>query len=406
MTNVMTAVERLRERGQAPSSGAISLRGLARQVRPEPAGSVRALLLKVFAATAAVRPYAVILCRFKGDPPDPAREGPISKYFHEIFAPGTGGLVEYWRGASLGAVDITGSRVFDWVEIDIPRAGAGGTKGQGGPGREGLIDAAVAAVRRTGADPVRDFHKPIAVLTRDWARDDPQRPAGEPSWSADDPLKPWYRDWIDGSADSHGRVCAPPHAHSGDFVAHEMGHGLGLDHDLGPRNEAYYDPCCIMSQRNTFRHPRWGTAFGPAVCLPHLVEAGWMHPRRLYTDTGGWLDRPDGIAVPLAPISRPVVKANLGIRLSLRPRLDWDYYLEYLTPTGWNQGLPGSYLFVRRVADVAGVGRRCQYLAQIPVPDQPGVPASVLESFGNTVFEVRLTGQQPGPILMVTATKR
>src|SRR5262245_17060405 len=138
MVNVMSAVERLRERGQVPASGAVRLLGLARQVQPDPRGSVRALLLKVFGATAAVRPYSVILCRFKGDPPDPAREAPIEQFLRDVFTPGAGGLVEYYRSASLGAVDITGSRVFDWVEIDIPRDKAGGTREQGGPGREGL----------------------------------------------------------------------------------------------------------------------------------------------------------------------------------------------------------------------------------------------------------------------------
>ena len=156
-----------------------------------------------------------------------------------MFTPGTGGLVEYWRSASLGMVDITGSRVFDWVEIDISAAQAGGVRGKNGVGRAGLVDAAVAAAQRAGHDPLTGYFKPIAVFSRNWR--------------------------IDGSADAAGRISAPPHGHNGDFLAHEMGHGFGMDHDVGPNNADYYDPCCVMSQNNTFTPPRWGRAFGPAV---------------------------------------------------------------------------------------------------------------------------------------------
>lgn len=85
---------------------------------------MRDLLLKMFGSVAVKLPWAVILCRFKGSPPDPALEGPIEQFYRGAFTPGTGGLVEYWRDASLGAIDITGSRV-GWVEVEIPRDKAG-----------------------------------------------------------------------------------------------------------------------------------------------------------------------------------------------------------------------------------------------------------------------------------------
>ena len=48
-------------------------------------------------------------------------EDPVAAFYREIFAPGTEGLVEFWRDASLGAVDIRGTRVFDWVTVKVPR---------------------------------------------------------------------------------------------------------------------------------------------------------------------------------------------------------------------------------------------------------------------------------------------
>lgn len=102
------------------------------------------------AQVAQYHPWAVILCRFKDSPPNPALEEPIERFYREVFTPGSGGLVEYWREVSLGAIDITGSRVFGWVELEIPRNKAGGAANSvpPGPGRSGLIDFAVNAEKR------------------------------------------------------------------------------------------------------------------------------------------------------------------------------------------------------------------------------------------------------------------
>lgn len=99
------------------------------------------------------RPWAIILCRFKGLAPDPALEDPIKKFYNEAFSPGSGGLIEYWRDVSLGAIDIRGSKVFDWVELEITRAEAGGP----GAGRLRLTNYAISAAQRKGLDPITGF---------------------------------------------------------------------------------------------------------------------------------------------------------------------------------------------------------------------------------------------------------
>ena len=43
----------------------------------------------------------------------------------QAFQPGTGGFVDFWRDASLGKVDVSGTRFFGWVTVDIARADAG-----------------------------------------------------------------------------------------------------------------------------------------------------------------------------------------------------------------------------------------------------------------------------------------
>jgi len=407
MSTLMGAVELLRGHGRLPASGAVSLRGLFSLFHPNPPGSTRALLGAMFGSVAERCPWAVILCRFQGSPPDPSLEGPIEEFFRSAFTPGTGGLVEYWRDASLGAIDISGSRVFGWLEVEIPRSKAGGNPKSvpSGPGRRGLIDYAVNALKRAeGEDALAGLLGPIAVYTQNWSKGDipPDADGGSPTWS------PF---WIDGSADAvgrSGRVCLTP-PHNGNITAHEMGHIFGMNHDVGPNlmtSSDYSDPCCIMSQNGPFLHPRWQRAFGPALCLPHLLQSGWMYPRRVYYDDGGWLSQSNGITLPLAPISRPIARANLGLQLAFARDSDrWDYYLEYVIPTDWNRGVPGSpYLLIRRIVSIPGTGDRPAYLGFVQVPATAGGVAEVVEPLGNVRFRAELTHLQ-GPILKVSAKR-
>jgi hypothetical protein len=347
-------------------------------------------------------PWAVILCRFKGSAPDPAVEQPIEKFYREAFTPESGGLIEYWRDVSLGAIDITGSRVFGWVELEITRSQAGGSPDSvpPGPGRVGLANYAINAVkRRDGNDALKGFLGPIAVYTQNWSKDG--APAGA-DWSTPG----WYPYWIDGSS-QNGIVCLTP-PHNGNITAHEMGHVYGMNHDVGPdlmTSSDYSDPSCIMSQNGSFTHPKWAVNFGPSVCLPHLVQRNWMYKRRLYYDDGGWLSQPNGITLPLSPITCPEAHANLGIRLAFKKDgAKWDYYLEYVIPKDWNRGVVGApYLFIRRIVTIGGEDRPA-YLGAIATPATAGQIKDFIEPSGNVRFQVELTNL-PGPILKVSAKK-
>lgn len=397
MGTLRQAIERQRERGMTVSDGSISIGNLQQRFQPSPFGSTRALIAKMLEGTTKNLPWAVILCRFKGSSPDPALEEPIEKFYREIFTPGTGGLVEYWRDVSLGAIDISGSRVFGWLEIDIPRDQAAGSP-PSGPGRSGLVDAAIRAVQGKEDDPLNGFHSQIAVYTQNWSKDG--APAG-----ADWRTPEWSPFWIDGSADGRGKVTlTPPHA--GDITAHEMGHGFGMEHDVSADFQTHYaDPCCIMSQTPLFMHPVWNVNFGPAVCLPHLIQREWMYSRRVFSDDGAWLSLPDGITLPLAQTSDPGARANLGIKLTNRnAEPSWDYYLEYAKPTGWNKGLSNAFLFIRRIGPGKDIGPTPAILGKIIIPTTTGTKAQFVEPSGNVLFQVERFDPE-GRIVKVTAKK-
>ena len=74
------------------------------------------------------RPWAIILCRYKDEMANPALEQAVEQFCRRAFSPGTGGMLEYWRDASLGALDISSSTVFGWVNLEIPLS-QGGTGG-------------------------------------------------------------------------------------------------------------------------------------------------------------------------------------------------------------------------------------------------------------------------------------
>jgi hypothetical protein len=326
------------------------------------------------------KPWAIILCRFKNAKPHPT-EPDAEAFYRRLFQPGSGGLIEYWRDVSLGAIDISGSRVFDWVEVDIPREQAGGWENSDpvGPGRSGLVDAAIRAALRSGDERLDGFFSQIAVFCENWSVDDvpmAQRFAGS-------------RFWIDGSADGRGKVTlTPPHA--ADITAHEMGHGFGMQHDANAdATDFYQDPCCIMSQSALFSPPGWASLFGSAVCLSHLIQREWMYNHRVLRDDGAWMSRPNGKTFVLAQINDPGARANLGLALAVRlPGDEWDYHLEYARPTGWNRGLKDDFLFIRRLRP-SRIGDTAAILGSIAVPATRGDRKQLVELTGNTRFEVQ-----------------
>jgi hypothetical protein len=184
-----------------------------------------------------------------------------------------------------------------------------------------------------------------------------------------------------------------------------MGHGFGMDHDVAADLKTHYaDPCCIMSQQNGFVHPIWQVNFGPALCLPHLVQRDWMFTRRLFKARDDWATVPGGITVPLAALSDPVAHANLGITLAAGQGEDrWDYFLQYIRPVEWDRGYPKATLFIRRIAAV-DVGPTPIILGTLAVPANKGATAEFVETTGGVRFRIEVFDQS-ATILMVNAAR-
>jgi len=142
-----------------------------------------------------------------------------------------------------------------------------------------------------------------------------------------------------------------------------------------------------MSQQHSFFDPVWRVNFGPAVCVPHLMQQNWMYAQRVFQDGGAWVSK--GITVMLAPVDEPGSRANLAMKLPFQTgATKWDYYIQYIRPTDWNQGLGEPFIFIRRLGPGKDVGPTPAILGSISVPAMVGTRAQFVEPSGNILFEV------------------
>jgi hypothetical protein len=64
-------------------------------------------------------PWAIILCRFTDLDPAIEPVPNVTDYYIDLFQRnGTGGICDYWREVSCNALDLTGSRVFGWFNLN------------------------------------------------------------------------------------------------------------------------------------------------------------------------------------------------------------------------------------------------------------------------------------------------
>ena len=249
---------------------------------------------------------------------------------------------------------------------------------------------------RDGFDPESGFHGQIAVFIYNWAKDG--APAGV-DWSD----SYWGSFWIDGSSRDR-KISSPPREQNGTFLAHEMGHGFGFDHDLASDLVSDYgDPYCIMSAMavKDFTHPNWNVEFGPEMSLPQLMLKNWMYNNRVFHVNANWARNPSGIKINMASIYDTKAKANLGVVLPNANLDSWDYYLEFVRSVGWNKGIGNPKLIIRRLT----TGGASAYLGEINLPTTINSPPNEwTEPSGNTHFKVE-QNQPDGKIMTVTATK-
>jgi hypothetical protein len=257
---------------------------------------------------------AVLLCKFQDTA---AAEPHPREYFEDLFVnTGTGGLNDYWRAASLGKINLNGTRVLGWNTINQKRADYVAAH----PDRWSKILGAFPSFPGFNA---ADYAGVVAVFNADV-----------------------------GDAGFHNGVLINHDIINATFAAHETGHLFGLEHsfDESDRKNAewsapgeYFDPRDIMSAMSVSAapHERFGSV-GPLACAAHLDRLGWLDAARLWTPpTGG----SGSYEFDLVSLAHPEIPGYLAARIG------WNVYLEFRTPDGFDVGIGAATVLVHQLRD-------------------------------------------------------
>jgi hypothetical protein len=138
---------------------------------------------------------------------------------------------------------------------------------------------------------------------------------------------------------------------STNFAAHEIGHGIGLDHsfdnsiaECGSKTPGEYcDPWDLMSAMNTFifTDPNWPvTRAGPGLDAPNLLAKGWI-PR---ANQRRFDERMKEQTFTIRALSHPRGDEPLVVLLDVRgtSKTSGLYTVEYRQADGWDRAFASA----------------------------------------------------------------
>lgn len=297
--------------------------------------------------------WAILLCKFKGDTSEPpAAQGvPSFRTVCENFFTKsnlTYNAVKYFADMTHGKLDLTGSQVFGWLQIE---ASLTGRDKNGDPifdkSQTQVIDLARYAAKDAGIA-VDKFAGVVVIMNTatGWAQ-------GSPGSVAMD----WRR--VDGrNFDGTLGPRAPGGGNGMEAFGQEMGHGYGLDHSrMDGSNVDYLDQWDSMStMSSTYRigDPDY-CARGPGLNAWNMRCRGWLDESRIWkigaANAGNFCE-----TVQLRPLHQRGLPGWLGAEL---PGIGAHspYLVEFRVPEMWDAGLPSAVVLVHRFSGAEEAGQ-------------------------------------------------
>jgi hypothetical protein len=265
-------------------------------------------------------PIFVILCRTSDSGAAPRT---VAQYRNLLFNGGTGGLADWWNDIGYQNFNNAGSSINGWYQLTQT------TTQFNALDRWGKVNACLDAARTA----------PTGSVTV---------PATAIRYVVTSPGVDLFG-WAGGAF--------LPFDFDVGAVAHEGGHGIGLDHtfsnDPSYRNAdwaqigEYDDPWDAMSWANSFRAP---TPFGDApsgLVTPHLDRLGWLPRTRIITHAASGAS---DVTYTLAATNHPEVAGALMVRVPFNPGDLFQYYtIEFRRHDRWSAGIPADTVLIHEV---------------------------------------------------------
>src|SRR5712691_5187210 len=189
----------------------------------------------------ALTSWAVLLCKFNDDASEPFTKAFAEQLFTKAGS-GTLNMVDYFGEASIGAVDVSESKVFGWLTIPHPRSAYHGS-GADPAGRAELVAWGEQAATAAGVN-VGGFFNVVVVMN-----------VGTDLFGS-----------VNGVVTDKNNL-------EPSILGQEMGHGYGLDHSRTEGSAVdYTDRWDIMSTYDSVfmsAHPTYGLV-GPLLNVANL----------------------------------------------------------------------------------------------------------------------------------------